>query len=77
MSTQVNIHTAKTTLSDLILRAEAGEEVVIARRGEPVVRLTPIKRVGLRAFGAYPGLSACADQALGPLDDDDLAVWEG
>ena len=37
-----NIHRAKTTLSKLIEQAEAGEEVVIARNGKPVVRLTLI-----------------------------------
>lgn len=36
---QVNVHEAKTTLSQLIERAEAGEEIVIARAGTPVVRL--------------------------------------
>ena len=38
----VNIHAAKTNLSKLIERAEAGEEVVIARNGKPAVRLTPV-----------------------------------
>ena len=37
---QVNIHEAKTNLSRLIA---AGEEVVIARYGEPVARLVPIR----------------------------------
>jgi len=37
-----NIHAAKTHLSKLIERAEAGEEVIIARAGSPRVRLTPI-----------------------------------
>ena len=37
-----NIHNAKTNLSKLIERAEAGEEVVIARNGKPAVRLTPV-----------------------------------
>ena len=41
---QVNIHTAKTTLSELILRAGAGEDVVIARRGKPAVRLAPVAK---------------------------------
>jgi prevent-host-death family protein len=39
----VNIHAAKTNLSKLIEKAEAGEEVVIARNGKPVVKLTPIE----------------------------------
>jgi prevent-host-death family protein len=37
-----NIHNAKTNLSKLIERAEAGEEVVIARNGKPAVRLMPV-----------------------------------
>lgn len=39
----VNIHAAKTNLSKLIERAEAGEEVVIARNGKPAVRLAPVE----------------------------------
>ena len=74
---QVNIHTAKTTLSDLILRAEAGEEIVIARRGEPVVRLMPIKSASPRVFGAYPAFASCGDAALSQLDEDELSAWEG
>jgi prevent-host-death family protein len=38
-----NIHEAKTHLSNLIDRALAGEEVIIARAGNPVVRLSPIQ----------------------------------
>jgi prevent-host-death family protein len=38
----VNIHAAKTHLSKLIQRAEAGEEVIIARNGAPAVKLTPV-----------------------------------
>jgi len=40
---EVNVHHAKTNLSKLILRAEAGEEIVIARDGKPVVRLVPVE----------------------------------
>ncbi len=39
---QVNIHEAKTHLSKLIRRALAGEEVVIAKRRQPMVRLVAI-----------------------------------
>lgn len=38
----VNIHAAKTQLSKLIERMEAGEEVIIARAGRPVARLAPL-----------------------------------
>ena len=42
----VTIHEAKTQLSRLIARAERGEEIVIARGKEPVVRLTPVNTAG-------------------------------
>ena len=38
----VNMHDAKTQLSDLVARAEAGEEIFIARRNKPAVRLVPV-----------------------------------
>lgn len=41
MAESVNIHDAKTHLSRLIERVEAGEEIVIARAGRPVARLVP------------------------------------
>ena len=49
----VTVHTAKTHLSRLIEKAEAGEEVVIARGKVPAVRLVPV-RAGkpARRFGA-------------------------
>lgn len=49
----VNIHEAKTSLSALIAAAEAGEEVIISRANNPVVRLVPVQRPkqAKRAFG--------------------------
>ena len=44
MSTQVNIHEAKTHFSRLVERAAAGEEIVIAKAGEPRARLVPLER---------------------------------
>jgi len=38
----VNIHHAKTQLSRLLERVEAGEEIVIARHGKPVAKLVPL-----------------------------------
>jgi len=42
MSETVNMHQAKTTLSRLVERALAGEEIVIARKGQPLVKLVPV-----------------------------------
>lgn len=41
----VNVHQAKTTLSQLLAEVEAGEDVVIARNGKPVARLIPVERI--------------------------------
>jgi prevent-host-death family protein len=41
MPHQVNVHEAKTHLSKLLERVEAGEEIVLARAGKPVARLVP------------------------------------
>ncbi len=57
MSEQVNIHDAKTRLSSLIARAEAGEEIIIARANKPVVRLVPIQAAGVqRQLGEAKGM---------------------
>lgn len=42
MSEIVNMHQAKTTLSRLVERALAGEEIIIGRNGTPLVRLVPV-----------------------------------
>ena len=44
MTETVNMHQAKTSLSRLVQRALGGEDVVIARNGEPLVRLVPISK---------------------------------
>ena len=46
MEKPVNIHEAKTHLSRLIERVEAGEEITLARAGRPVARIVPIRRSG-------------------------------
>src|SRR4029077_15269042 len=44
MSSQFNIAEAKAKLSELLDRALAGEDIVIARAGTPLAKLTPLKR---------------------------------
>ena len=43
MSEIVSIHAAKTNLSKLVARAEAGEEIIIARGGRPAAKLVPFR----------------------------------
>lgn len=74
----VKIHQAKTQLSKLIAAALAGEEVVIARGSEPLVKLTPLprKRTTPRVAGRYKGQFALTDAFFEPLPEDELALWE-
>jgi prevent-host-death family protein len=75
----VTIRRAKAQLSKLIERAEAGEEIVIARGGRPAVKLTPIgKRATRRRFGALKGKLGLPDALFfDPLPDGELKLWEG
>jgi len=64
-----NIHEAKTHFSKLLDRVAAGEEIIIARAGEPIARLTaydPPDRVG----GDWEGLVWIGDDFDAPLPDD-------
>ena len=56
MDKAVNIHEAKTHLSRLIERVEAGEEITLARAGRPVARLVPVRRsTEPRPLGLWKG----------------------
>lgn len=74
---QFNVHQAKTRLSQLLAQAEAGEEVVIARRGEPVVRLVRCKPHRKRQFGAMKDQIHVDDGFFDPLPEKELEAWEG
>ncbi len=72
----VNVHEAKTNLSRLLARVEAGEEVVIARNGKPVARLVSVPERGKRQFGSMKGLIALDDSFFDPLPEEELAAWQ-
>ena len=56
MAEIVNMHQAKSSLSRLVERALAGEDIVIARNGEPLVKLVPVpKERKPRVPGRYKG----------------------
>jgi prevent-host-death family protein len=70
----VNVQEAKTRLSELLARAERGEEVVIARSGTPVARLVPVGGPPPRRFGGVE--LHVPDDFDAPLPDDELSAWE-
>lgn len=73
---QVSVHEAKTHLSRLLRRVAAGEEIVIARSGKPVARLTPVKEPERRTFGIDEGRFEVPDDFNAPLPDDVLEGFE-
>lgn len=79
MTAQFNIAEAKAKLSELLDRALTGEEIVIARAGEPMARLTALKRKRRRKPGAWRGWGADipTEVFLAPMDDEDLDAAEG
>jgi prevent-host-death family protein len=74
---QVNIHEAKTHLSRLIEAVEAGEEIIIARSGTPVARLTGLEHARPRKLSALKGRIVIADDFDAQLPEDVLATFEG
>ncbi|HEV2302331.1 MAG TPA: type II toxin-antitoxin system prevent-host-death family antitoxin [Stellaceae bacterium] len=77
MTELVNMHQAKSSLSRLVERALAGEEVVIARNGEPLVKLVPVPREKKRRIpGRAKGKIWIAPDCFAPTSDEELALWE-
>jgi len=68
------VQEAKTRLSELLKRVEAGHTVVVARAGKPIAELRPVEKVDL-IFG---GFDVDVDERFfEPLPADELANWEG
>ena len=74
--TEVNIHQAKTQLSQLLRRVAAGEEVIIARSGTPIARLVPIEQRSKRIIGFDAGLFTVPDDFDDALPDALLDQFE-
>lgn len=73
----VNVHQAKTQLSRLLAQVEAGEEVVVARRGKPVARLVAFEPRGERRPDVFKGKVTIPDSFFDPLPEEELKSWEG
>ncbi|MFM1902014.1 MAG: hypothetical protein RLZZ216_2590 [Cyanobacteriota bacterium] len=76
---QVNLHEAKTHLSRDVDQAVAGEEVVIARAGKPLVRLVPIEpqRTPERLGGFLRGQAVITADLKDDFKDDIEAMFSG
>lgn len=68
--TQVDLQQAKERFLELIELAVSGEEVIISKNQQPLVKLTPVSRPRRqRKFGSAKGLIAMAEDFDGPLED--------
>jgi prevent-host-death family protein len=74
MAHKVNVHEAKTNLSQLLDRAHAGEEIVIAKAGTPYARLVPLEVPPPRKPGLLKGKLGAA--FFEPLPEGELDAWE-
>ncbi len=67
---QVSVEEAKTTLTDLIDAAVSGDEVVITKDAQHIVKLVPVLGAkGVPQFGSAKGLITVAEDFDEPLDD--------
>lgn len=77
MGASVNIYEAKTQLSRLVARAEAGEEITLTRHGRPVARLGPlVGRTEDRVPGGWRG-RVVLHEGFDAFTEDDDALWYG
>jgi prevent-host-death family protein len=74
----INVHAAKTHLSQLLARVEAGEELVLARAGHPIAKLVPFQVTRApRKFGGWRGRVWMADDFDAPLPDEIQKFFRG
>jgi prevent-host-death family protein len=72
--TQINLNEAKTHLSKLVERVQAGEEIIIAKSGKPVARLVPLGPASPRRPGLLSG--RVEDAFFEPLPEEEFDAWE-
>jgi len=74
MTITVKVGEAKTHLSDLLARVEAGEEIIIARGNDPIAKLTRIEKAsGLEAVLAE---ARAARARAKPVTLDEVLAWK-
>jgi len=72
--TRVNIHEAKTRLSELLRRVQAGEKVLICKNGEPIADLVPHRRWNRLDLDPFLSQVVVKCDLTKPLKEGD---WEG
>jgi prevent-host-death family protein len=74
---EINVYAAKTQLSRLLERVEAGEEIIITRHGRPVARLGPVRpSAKRRTLGLLRGKSRVKRDFDEPLPENVMRTFE-
>lgn len=73
----INIHEAKTHLSKLADEVAAGEEIIIAKAGRPIMKLIPMTKKKERKMGLLKGKIQIATDFDAPLPQDIFDAFEG
>ncbi len=78
----IGLFEAKTHLSELVARAERGEEVVITRHNKPVAKIVPVsaeppfdRARRMRAIKAMQKIAAEARAKYGPITTEEIVGW--
>ena len=71
----VNLYDAKNSLSKLVAEAVAGEDVVIAKNGRPLVKLQPVEAAQARRLGSARGTFDVPDDFDAPLPPEVLEAF--
>lgn len=69
---RVGVHEAKTRLSELLRLVDSGQEVEIARGGEPIAKLVPFRSENTRRLGIDGGAYTVPEDFDAPLPDEVL-----
>ena len=74
---KINMHQAKTHFSRLVEKALSGEEIIIARNGQPLIKLVPLKNLkAQRVPGLSSGRGRVSEDFDSPLPPELLAEFE-
>ena len=81
-SASIGLFEAKTHLSELVARAEQGEEVIITRHNKPVAKIVPVGEVAVvdvarrhRALARLQALGAEIAARSGPITEAEILEW--
>jgi prevent-host-death family protein len=74
----ISIRTAKSGFSKIVAQAEAGDEIILTRRGKPVAKLIPLATTvsrPKRVPGRLKGQITIGPEFFEPMSEEELELW--